>query len=1109
MKNIGIKSIFIGLICLFYMHTYAYKQQTMNVNYVNEKFTKVISDLYEKTGENFLYNHNEVKDVPLVTLELKDASISEILQYCLRNTNLEFRKRNGVYVISPKKQLGDKYIVIKGHIKALKGGALYGATVILKGTTIGIATDKNGNFELKIPKKENSILQFSFAGMKTKEIKINNTQLFYDIVLKEDEQQLDDVVVTGIFKKANTVFTGATTFVTDKEIKSFGDKNLISTLANIDPSFNILANNDFGSDPNKLPELQIRGTSSILGIDEIKDGSQAQLNLPLIILDGFEISLQKMMDLNSEDVESVTLLKDGSATALYGSRGAHGIIVIKTNAPKEGKLKFTYQGNINIELPDLTDYNLLNAKDKLKLEYESGFYNSYYNPEERELALRNKYSKILADVERGVNTYWLSKPLRIGVGNRHNMKIEGGDAKFRYSATAQYNHIAGVMKESNRDNFNGGINLSYRHKNLMFMNSVMIGYNEAKESPYGSFSQYTKLNPYWKPYDDNGRLLKFFDTDDYFWGGRHPQNPLYNSTLYTINKTSYTSIINNLSIEWEPLKALKFRGRLGINYEIDDSDNFKSKSHTDFDTDEFKGEGLLRRGRYVYGTGKKRSYYASLTISYYKMINDAHNIYIGFNTDISDNNYKNYSFTVEGFTQESPKHLAMAMQYMKNGKPTGGETVNRRLGFVGNLNYSFKNKYFTDLSFRVDGSSQFGRNKRYAPFYSFGIGWNMHNEDFIMQYDMINRLKLRASFGQNGTQRFQSYQAISMYDYYLNDRYYEWVGVYQKALENPNLEWQKTNKYNLGIDSDLLYGRLSISADIYREKTSNLLSSRELPWSNGFTSYIENIGQLQNDGFELKFKGIIIRDTENEFIWNITTTIAHNRNKMIKISDALKSAYEKRLKGTKKMPLNIVREGESLSTIYTMHSLGIDPSNGEEIFLKRNGEVTYKWSADDLMPSGQKMPKYRGTINSVVRYKRFMLNLAFAYHWGGQLYNSTLVSKIENSDKRYNVDYRVFSDSWRKVGDIAKFKRINSSSVSTNTYATSRFVQDDNVFTCKNINISYELRDNKKLKNNYGISSMILSANASDIFYWSTVPQERGIGYPFSRRFSLSLSLLF
>ena len=349
---------------------------------------------------------------------------------------------------------------------------------------------------------------------------------------------------------------------------------------------------------------------------------------------------------------------------------------------------------------------------------------------------------------------------------------------------------------------------------------------------------------------------------------------------------------------------------------------------------------------------------------------------------------------------------------------------------MANVNYSYDNRYYTDLAYRIDGSSQFGKDNKFAPFYSVGIGWNVHNEKFMKNVKWIDKLKLRASFGQTGSQKFSAYQAVATYSYYLSDRYNQWIGAYQKALENRDLEWQKTDKWNAGIELNLFDNRLNLVADVYLDKTSNLLSSLDLPLSNGFTSYIENIGKVENRGFEVKATAFIVRDNAKRLSWSVTGSLVHNKDKVVKLSEAMKNEYAKRLLMGGTTPNSVIQEGESQYTIYAVPSLGIDPSNGYELFLKKNGEVTYTWDAADRVACGNTQPKFRGALSSMVRWGNFSANISLGYRFGGQIYNSTLANRIENADKHYNVDDRVFNDRWHQPGDHTLFKGLTNESQS-------------------------------------------------------------------------------
>jgi hypothetical protein len=410
-----------------------------------------------------------------------------------------------------------------------------------------------------------------------------------------------------------------------------------------------------------------------------------------------------------------------------------------------------------------------------------------------------------------------------------------------------------------------------------------------------------------------------------------------------------------------------------------------------------------------------------------------------------------------------------------------------------------------DVSFREDGASQFGSNKRFAPFWSTGLGWNIDKESFLKNAPYINRLKLRGSLGITGSQNFNSYQALSTYQYYTSDRYYNWMGAYLLGIGNPDLQWQQKMNYDIGIETQLFKQRISITADYYIGTTNNLVSSVNLPSSNGFTSYIENIGSMENRGFEVKASAFLVRDVKHNFSWSITAAFFQNRNKIIKISQALKDAQKAIETAGGANPNILYREGYSTNTIWTVPSLGIDPSSGKEVYLSRNGTPTFTWNSLDLMAAGVSDPTIQGNFSTMIRYKTFTANFSFGYRFGGQLYNQTLINKVENANYSYNVDSRVYEDRWQNPGDHAGFKSLLAT---TATQMTSRFVQDEKTLTCQNINLQYDVVS-PSLKKKLNMELLSFSMSMADAFYISTIKRERGLSYPFSRQVSFNVSATF
>ena len=1080
------------------------QEQVISLNLKNVTYLELFNELHRQTGVRFLYSSDQLENLSRIDVVADRKKMREVLEDALKETSLTCVFEEDMVMLRERQQQQVSELVVKGLVTDTKKQPLPGVTVMIKGTSLGTVTDAEGHYVLTIPQRDELVLVFSFVGMNSREVTYKGEKEL-NVELEEKIAEMDEVVVTGIFQKSQASFTGSATTVTAKELQQFGNRNLLQSLHNIDPSINIIENNAFGSNPNRLPEVQIRGNSSIPNVDELKDQTRVDLNTPLIVLDGFETTLQKLIDINENEVETLTILKDASATAIYGSRGANGVIVITTKKPAMGQLRVSYKGDVNIEIPDLTGYDLLEAREKLELEKRVGLYSKPSNPDQ-DWRLQRYYSYLLDEVNSGVNTYWLSKPLQTSVGQRHALKVEGGDKSFRYSASLQWNDIRGVMTESYRKTFNGAIQLSYYWKNLKFSNNLMISAGKRQESPYGDFSEYAKMNPYWRTHDENGKILKRLGNSgeidyDFRWS-RLPVNPLYNATLNTYDRGNNTDITNNFMLEWKVLETLDLRGRFGITKNTDETRVFKPADHTDFA--DYSEDDMFRKGTYAYGISNSFSYEGSLNLAYHQSFGK-HLLVAGVDVNLREGRSRSSSFKAEGFTNENFDDISSALQYEKNGKPSGAESTVRSVGFTGNVNYTYDNRYFADLSGRMDGSSQFGSNKRFAPFWAVGIGWNMHNESFLKEVSWVNMLKLRFSVGTSGSQHFNAYQAIQTYRYFLDDKYYAWNGSSLIAMGNPDLKWQQKRDYNIGLDVKLWDNRITIGGDFYIAKTNDLISTLTLPAANGFTTYIENIGSLKNTGYELRLSAYVLR--KDQMSWSVSLAGIHNKNKIVEVSQALLDAQNAIESEDLVNPNVQFRPGYSSNTIWTVRSAGIDPGTGKEVFISRDGNRTYNWSASDIVATGVSDPKLEGNISSMFRYKGLSLNVSFGYRFGGQIYNSTLANKVEVSKTAigWNVDARVFHDRWKNIGDQASFKGLDDF---TPTNKTSRFVQDETTFRCQNMTLQYELKS-QALNKLLGIDYCLFSASTSDLFYISTVKRERGTSYPFSRQFSLGVNVVF
>lgn len=1100
-----------------YNGTYAIAQ-TNGVKYeqvINSKpLTTVLKQLEERFNTKIVFSYEDLASYK-VNAKVKANNLTDALNQVLAGLPVSFTQHNGFISVKkntsskgsvPMTKINTSTVKVRGKVVDSKGESIPAATIQVAGKKgVGIVTDENGYFTIDLEQGKGETLVASFLGMKTSPYYVNCRKDVNDVVIKleEDKQVLNEVIVTGLFNYRQSSFTGSSSSYTQDDLKSVGNQNVLKSLANLDPAFFVDNNTLNGSNPNTLDDISIRGNSSFSGLQGEYSGNP---NAPLFILDGFESTQQQIFDLDMNRVKSVTVLKDAAAKSLYGSKAANGVVVVETIEPETGRLRVTYNGDLNIQAPDLTSYDLCNAAEKLQVEYNAGRYTSAdpnYNQ-----ALREQYNAIQQNIARGVDTYWLSQPLRTGVGQKHTVYMEGGDQRMRYSANVSYNGIKGVMKGSDRNTISGNVKLSYRYKDFLFRNSLSITSNKAVDSPYGSFSDYVSVNPYYSPYDENGNLVKVLGTFTPAGYGATTlvyYNPLYNASIGTKNQSKYTEYTENFYIEWRPLESLRFTGRVGYTYQTNKREDFYPGDHTSFV--EWTGDNYYKRGSYSITDGESHTLSSDITANY--------NAQFGKNLllanaawSLSETSTDTHGMTAWGFLNNHVDHISFAKQYADNGRPSGSEGTTRQVGVTGAVNYSYDNRYLADLSIRFDGSSVYGSDNRWGTFWSAGLGWNLHNEKFIKRLKFVDLFKIRGSYGLTGSQNFNPYQAKATYKFYDNISYDNITGAYLMAMSNNQLKWQQTDDLNIGFDMQL-FKQLNVRFDAYKSTTKDALLAMTLPTSTGFSSYYENLGNVENTGFEATVNWRFYQKGNNYF--SVNASIGHNTNKVTKINDALKSFNDKAQEDAdnNKSTAPVIRyeEGQSMTAIWAVRSLGIDPTTGRELFLKKDGvTTTYNYDTNDKVVVGDSNPKYHGNFGFSGEYQGFGATCSFSYRFGGDYYNQTLVDRVENVNVAYNVDRRVLHDTWQNVGDMAIYKHI--SSTPSTTYPTSRFVEKYNELQLASFSCYYDFKYMSWLKR-IKMERLKLSFNMSDVFHISTVKTERGLNYPYARSFSFSLAATF
>jgi TonB-linked SusC/RagA family outer membrane protein len=1022
-------------------------------------------------------------------------------------------------------------ITISGTVKDEKGAPIPGAIIQEVGGKGITSTRANGTYELKNVSPK-ATLRFSYVGFKPVYMPLKSGELILNVTLKATTTTLAEVSINnGLYKRPVGNFTGAAKAYTGEELKMVNPTNIVKALAVLDPSVRLTESNILGSDPNQLPVIHIRGENNLptstpgaatsgtpVSNGDLMGNYLSNPNEPLIILDGFQTTMQTIYDMDINLIASITVLKDAAATVAYGSKAANGVIVVETKQPIAGKIRATYSVNFNIELPDLSSYNLMNASEFLEAQRLAGIYSDENHF--KDIAKKQWYNYRLNNINRGVNTYWLSQPVQIGFGTNHSLSLAGGAGSLRYGLNLNYNNSEGVMKESSRNRYSISYSLSYVLKKIKFDNRITLGYTKGNNTPWGTFRDYANQFPYFRNKDESGNVIKILEPSarELGFDGDAPgnifTNPSYNSTLNIKDYTSTLNIGNNTNVEWTISDGLQVRGSLGWSRNVPESEAFYPADHTSFVNSisvfsEFGSYGQL--------SGVNTAIDAKINANYHKQLGK-HTFLVAIGGSFQKTSSTSTRVGVAGIPIDYLDELGLANGFgFANRKPQSIKNLGKNLSNYLSLSYNYDDRYTAEFTINQSGSSQFGSNNKLAPFYGGGVAWNITNEDFFKENDIIQSAKLRASFGITGNQNISPYLSQQIYQYSFINDYRLLLGASFNNYANPDLKWQQTLKQNLGLNLGLLKGRVNASVEVYRETTDNLILPLDVAPSTGFPNYQDNLGGVRNQGYEVSISAPIIKDQKRNTFWTLSFNTGHYKNVITRLSPAI-DAINKKNNTTndpnisQKSPLPRFVVGQSMTQIWAVPSLGIDPASGKEVFVKLDGSKTFIWDATDKRPIGDTNSKFKGGMSSNLTYKSFTLNFNLVFQYGGYMYNQTLIDKVENVNLlTSNADTRVLTERWKQPGDHASFKSLvaGPNAGLLETRVTSRFVQKNDFLEVASMTIGYNFPANLRWVKAARLSTPRIMITQNNFARFATIRTERGTGYPFARSFSFGLSTNF
>ena len=1084
--------------------------QNVTISVKSCRIDSVFSVVKKQTGYVFFCSSDIIKEVGPVSIDARNMDLNQFLDKLFSEHSLKYSIRNKTITVSKKagttsvennnshnapvaggQDETDQPPPILGLVRGRDGRPLAGASVLVKGTKQGASTDAAGRFMIEV--KPGQILVVSYIGYKTAEVRIASNKVdLLDIVLNADDEHIEEVVInTGIIKRDKASFTGAATVYTGAQLKAVGNRNVLESLRSLDPAFIKVENNLQGSNPNTMPTFEIRGQTTI-NTNTLNGQFSQDPNQPLFILDGFETTLQIIHDLDMNRVASITILKDAASTALYGAKAANGVVVVETKRAVPGRLQMSYTADLTFEIPDLHSYNLMNAAEKLEYERLHGFlYDTIGLGQWRN---EEKYNHRLAEVKRGVNTYWLNEPLRTGLSHRHSLQFAGGSNDLMFNASLSMGRQLGVMKGSERGTWGGNIGISYRKGRLNLYNTLSLSGVKSDESPYGSFASFAEAIPYYRKTLPDGTVGKYLDSDF------DPSivNPLYNVSFPGINEVKSFSFFDNLDAIYTLSASIRLQAGFQLSKGYAKNVAFIPPENTLFDNAD-----LQQQGSYSQVNDENYSYRGYAMLSYGEMIGK-HQLSATVRGDLSEQTTESRGFSAVGFPYGSDGNPIYAFSYTPFGTPTSSDGKSRSAGFLASFNYAWDRRFLFDAVYRLDGASVFGTDHVFKPFLSGGLGWNLQQEAFLKRMQFFSLLKLRVNAGYTGNENLGQFSSISTYGYQTGNNNIFGQGITVSSLGNPTVDWQRTLQVSYGIDMGFWKNRVSGYIEYFDKKTDPLTIGAEgtLPSSVGTgKNYVINAGYLSTRGWTMNIRVQPVNIPSKGIIWSIGIMGSRYKSLYGGLADKLAKLNEDQ---TKNKGLLRFTDGYSPDDIWAVVSRGVDPATGGEIFQKKDGTISFDYSTDDIVKVGNSRPKIEGAINTTFTYKNLSLNSTLRYRIGGYVFNSALYNKVENVGYlRENLDKRALYDRWKKPGDVAQFTNIKSTAANL----TSRFVQEDNHLIGESFSLSW--RTDAKWLRELKLQSLSITMYTNDIFRLEKIKTERGIDYPYARTASLSINVSF
>ncbi|MBK8289952.1 MAG: TonB-dependent receptor [Flammeovirgaceae bacterium] len=904
--------------------------------------------------------------------------------------------------------------------------ALPGVTVVVKGTSKGTVTDLNGNYKIQVVGQEN-VLLFSSIGFISQEVTINNKEQI-NIVLEVDTKELAEVVVTGYRTGDKRLLTEAVGVVKTDAIKDFPIATIDGALQGQTTGVQVIQNS---GTPGGGMSVRIRGTTSISGSGQ-----------PLYVIDGIPVTtgdyaqvgyegqgINSLSDLNPNEIESFSILKDAAAAAIYGARGSNGVVLITTKRGKSGASVISFNTYYGVQ-QTWKQLDMLNTHQWMA--YRNDLTNSTIFTE--------------ADMAKDTtNTNWQDAIFRTAPISSYDLSVNGGDEKTKFFASGSYFRQKGIVIGSDYQRANARINVDHKvNSKLNLGTSIGLTYSktdriEGDQSLHGPLPNGISTPNIYPVYNSDGS---------------------YNQDGPYSNAVSIANEATNENFTYRTL------GNVFAEYQIIPGLSIASKWAVDFYN--------LREHAFEYNTVQGAKYNGLGFETYTNVLNLVSNNILKYEKVFNDNNFDfliGYSFEkkqTRNIYIRGQDYASADLEYLNSAStfvdPSAGALDQGIRSFFGKANYNYANKYLIGFSARMDASTNFGSNNKNGFFPSASAAWRLSEEDFIKNnMPGITQLKLRASYGLLGNDNIPPFQYAALYG---TGTYNSSPAIYPNNMPNPNLKWETTAQADIGVDISL-HDRFTIGVDLYNKLTKDLLLSRPLPPTTGFSSIVENIGEMENKGIEVSLG---VQQNFGPVEWTSNLNVSVNRNKVLKLYND--QPIDDLGRGS-----NRVMVGQPIGIFYSYESLGVNPSTGDIVYLDKNFDKSI--TTDDRTIIGNPQPKFVGGFTNGFSYKSFDLNVFFQFSYGNDVFNGSrlYLESLQGGDNQTTAVLR----RWMQPGDITDIPRATNDAVKAgeNKRVSSRFIEDGSYLRLKNIALGYNV--SKELISKLHLNSLRFYVSAQNL----------------------------